>query len=405
MFNRKYNQKKFDKPKGHEVTLACGKGRREKLKKYTVFFLTLVFMLLFPLTAQAFSHKVTVDGLRLRSGPSTSFDIIATLSQGEELDVLGKQEGWAKVKVGDLEGWVCADYLTCLKQLAVDAEFLRLRAEPDLDSEIIDQAPYGTVLSVLGEQDGWCKVLYNDQVGWMKSEFLVDPSQIDPSLLNLNQTKPTSIKVVTVDVLNVRTGPGTDFPKLGTLNGGTLVSVLEENGQWSMIEFQGNKAWVFNEYLANTDAQSLVQALGGPEASANLAQPPVSSLQESNSGSLVVQIAEKYLGVPYVWGGSTPEEGFDCAGFVQYVFGELGIALPHGAEAISNYGVPVAFEDLRPGDVIFFENTYRYGVSHLGIWVGNNMFIHAPEPGSVVSYEELKGFYLSHYWGARRLIP
>jgi uncharacterized protein YgiM (DUF1202 family) len=375
------------------------------LKKLTAFFLALVLVLLFPLTAQAFSHKVTVDGLRLRSGPGTSFDVISTLYAGEELDVLGKQEGWAKVKVGDLEGWVYAEYLTCLKQLAVDAEFLRLRAEPNLDSEVIDQAPYGTVLSVLEEEDGWCKVIYNDQVGWMKSEFLVDPSQIDTSLLSPIQAKPTAIKVVTVDSLNVRTGPGTDFSKLGTLKGGTLVSVLEENGQWSMIEFEGNKAWVFNEYLANTDAQSLVQALGGPETTANLTLPSAPSSQGSDSGSLVVQVAEKYLGVPYVWGGSTPQEGFDCAGFVQYVFGELGISLPHGAEAISNYGVPVDFQDLRPGDVIFFENTYRYGVSHLGIWVGNNMFIHAPEPGSVVCYEELKGFYLSHYWGARRLIP
>jgi cell wall-associated NlpC family hydrolase len=375
------------------------------LKKFAAIFLALALILLFPFTAEAFSHKVTVDGLRLRSGPGTSYEVISTLYEGEELDVLEKQEGWAKVRAGDLEGWVYTEYLTCLKQLAVDAEFLRLRSEPSLDAEVIDQAPYGTILSVLEEREDWCKVLYHDQVGWMKSEFLVDPGRIDSSLLSVEETPPTAIKVVTVDSLNVRTGPGTDFEKIGTLSGGTLVTVLKEDGQWSMIEFEGGKAWVFNEYLSNTDAQSLIQALGGPEVIGNTPQTLAASSQESTSGSLVIQIAEKYLGVPYVWGGASPEEGFDCAGFVKYVFGELGISLPHGAEAISNYGVPVAFEDLRPGDVIFFQNTYRYGVSHLGIWVGNNTFIHAPEPGSVVSYEELKGFYLSHYWGARRLIP
>lgn len=375
------------------------------MKKIAGFFLVLALILVFPFTAEAFSHKVTVDGLRLRAGPGTSFEVLSVLYEGQELDVLEKQEGWAKVKVGELEGWVFAEYLSCIKQLAVDAEFLRLRSEPSLDSEVIDQAPYGTSLSVLEEREDWCKVIYHDQVGWMKREFLVDPSKIDPELLETRDEEPTALKVVTVESLNVRSGPGTDFPKIGNLNGGTFVTVLKDQGDWSLIEFQGGEAWVFNEYLSDTNPQELVESLGGPSISEITTSPGSSSAASSTGGSLVVQVAEKYLGVPYVWGGSSPEEGFDCAGFVKYVFGELGIPLPHGAEAISNYGTPVAFEDLQPGDVIFFQNTYRYGVSHLGIWVGNNTFIHAPEPGSVVSYEELKGFYLSHYWGARRLIP
>lgn len=373
------------------------------LRKIAALLLALALLLSFPLTAEAFSHKVMADGLRLRSGPGTSFEIITTLYEGQELDVIEKREGWAKVRVDDLEGWVFAEFLACLTRLAVDAEFLRVRSEPNLDAEIIDQAPYGTVLSVLEERDGWCKVIYHDQVGWMKSEYLVEPSKIDPSLLA--EAKPTAVKLVTVDVLNVRSGPGTDFEKLGTISGGTLVTVLKEKSEWSLIDFEGQEAWVFNEYLINTDLESIIEAIGGPPAPGTISQLSVPETNASSSGSLVVQVAEKYLGVPYVWGGASPEEGFDCSGFVMYVFGELGISLPHGAEAISNYGTPTDFENLRPGDVIFFQNTYRYGVSHLGIWVGNNTFIHAPEPGSVVCYEELKGFYLSHYWGARRLIP
>lgn len=375
------------------------------MKNIAAFFVVLALILVFPLTAEAFSHKVNVDGLRLRAGPGTSYEVLSVLYEGQQLDVLEKQEGWAKVKVGDLEGWVFAEYLSCIKQLAVDAEFLRLRSEPSLDSEVIDQAPYGTVLSVLEEREDWCKVIYHDQVGWMKREFLVDPSKIDPSLLETREEKPSEIKVVTVESLNVRSGPGTDFPKIGDLKGGTFVNVIKDEGNWSLIDYQGTEAWVFNEYLSDTNPNELVESLGGPSISESISSGSIPTLGESTSGSLVVQIAEKYLGIPYVWGGSSPEEGFDCAGFVKYVFGELGVSLPHGAEAISNYGTPVPFEDLQPGDVIFFQNTYRYGVSHLGIWVGNNMFIHAPEPGSVVSYEELKGFYLSHYWGARRLIP
>lgn len=352
------------------------------------------------------SHTVTGEGLRLRSGPGTSYDILTSFSEGDEVTVIGKQEGWAQVQVGDLEGWVYAQYLRCKLQKAVDAEFLRLRSEPSLEGTILDQAPYGTVLSVLEEKDGWTKVLYRDQVGWMKSEFLVAPDQVDSSLVPI--VEHTQVKFVTVEALNARLEPNVESARVDVLSGGTLVTVLEENNGWCLIEHDGQQLWVFGEYLADTDSDSIVAALGGqpiekPEIAPVDISPSTNKI--SPSDSLVVLTAEKYLGIPYVWGGASPEVGFDCSGFVKYVFGELGIDLPHGAEAISSYGTPVDFANLQPGDIIFFQNTYRYGVSHLGIWVGDNTFIHAPEPGSVISYEKLEGFYLNHYWGARRLIP
>jgi N-acetylmuramoyl-L-alanine amidase len=358
------------------------------------------------------THWVTVDSLRLRNGPGTSYEVLTSLFQDEEVTVLGKQEGWAHVQAGDWEGWVSAEYLRAKIRKAVDAEFLRLRAFPELNAEILTQAPYGSILSLLEEQDGWSRVLFHDQMGWMKSEYLTDPANIDPA--GVAPTESTLIKFVTVDALNVRAGPGTDSDLLEILPGGTLVTVLEEQESWSRIELSGEEAWVYREYLSDTNADAVVAALGGepqinqlPEDIATLLANGESlpSGSGESSNSIVLKTAERYLGVPYVWGGASPEEGFDCSGYVMYIFGELGVSLPHGAEAISQYGTPVEFQDLQPGDVIFFQNTYRYGVSHLGIWAGNNTFIHAPEPGVNVSYEELKGFYLDHYWGARRILP
>ncbi len=380
------------------------------LKKAAVFSLILGLFLLWPQLAWASaspSHVVTGDGLRLRSGPGTSYDILASFLEGDEIAVIGKQEGWAKVQAGNLEGWVFAQYLRCKVQKAVDAEFLRLRSEPSLEGTILDQAPYSTALSVLEEKEGWSKVLYRDQVGWMKSEFLVDPGRVDSSLLPA--LEHTQVKFVTVGALNVRSGPDVESPRVDVLSGGTLVKIVDEENGWCLIEHERQQAWVFGEYLADTDPNSIVTALGGqPSERAENAPVDIHSSRvgiTASSDSLIVSTAEKYLGIPYVWGGASPEVGFDCSGFVMYVFGELGISLPHGAEAISNYGAPVEFANLLPGDVIFFQNTYRYGISHLGIWVGDNIFIHAPEPGNVISYEKLEGFYLNHYWGARRLIP
>ncbi|MCX5969991.1 MAG: SH3 domain-containing protein [Coprothermobacterota bacterium] len=368
----------------------------------------------------AHTHLVTVESLRLRVGPSTSDEILATLEEGVGLTVLGKKEGWAQVRWGDLEGWVSAQYLRAEKVQAVDAEFLNLRAKPGLEAAVIELAPYGTELSILEQADGWSKVLYHDQVGWMKSDYLTEPSRISSDLLP-ETLKPSQIKMVTVEALNVRSGPSTNDERIQMLPGGTLVTVLEEKDRWCRIQFADQEAWVYGEYLVDTNPEAVVEALGGEpggEPLVNTLPADIAKLQESDQAlaakilptsaggdTLVLEEARKYLGIPYVWGGASPEEGFDCSGYVMYLFGQLGVSLPHGAEAISAYGTQVEFANLQPGDVIFFQNTYRYGVSHLGIWAGNNQFIHAPEPGAVVCYEDLKGFYLAHYWGARRITP
>jgi cell wall-associated NlpC family hydrolase len=112
----------------------------------------------------------------------------------------------------------------------------------------------------------------------------------------------------------------------------------------------------------------------------------------------VVAIAMRYLGVQYVWGGSSPS-GFDCSGFVMYVYAQVGVSLPHYTVAQWNMGVPVSRGDLEPGDLVFFD-----GLGHVGIYVGGGQFIHAPHTGTVVQISSLdSGWYAAEYDGARRI--
>jgi cell wall-associated NlpC family hydrolase len=110
-----------------------------------------------------------------------------------------------------------------------------------------------------------------------------------------------------------------------------------------------------------------------------------------------VGVAMQYLGIPYVYGGSTPG-GFDCSGFVMYVFAQVGVSLPHNAAAQYGTGTPVDRSQLQPGDLVFFN-----GLGHVGIYVGGGSFIHSPHTGDVVKISSMTGWYASTYVGARRL--
>jgi len=100
-------------------------------------------------------------------------------------------------------------------------------------------------------------------------------------------------------------------------------------------------------------------------------------------GQRVVAIAKKHVGAPYRWGGSSPS-GFDCSGFVRYVYGQVGVELPHNAAQQYRLGTPVARDQLEPGDLVFFD-----GDGHVAMYVGNDSVIHAPTSGDHVRIQRI----------------
>jgi len=139
-----------------------------------------------------------------------------------------------------------------------------------------------------------------------------------------------------------------------------------------------------------------LQAAGDP-IGVTASTPDATVAPPSQYGG-VVGVAMRYLGVPYVWGGSSPS-GFDCSGFVMYVYGQMGVSLPHYTGAQWNVGVPVGRGDLQPGDLVFFD-----GLGHVGLYIGGGQFIHAPHTGDVVKVSSMTGWYASTYVGARRIL-
>ena len=133
------------------------------------------------------------------------------------------------------------------------------------------------------------------------------------------------------------------------------------------------------------------------------AKPGLISNVMSKTGDVVMN-ALGMIGLRYRFGGNTPESGLDCSGFVRYVFNDtFGFLLPRRAVEMSRVGTSVDMAELRPGDLVFF-NTMRHTFSHVGIYIGDNNFVHAPSTGSKIRVDDMTASYwVTRYNGARRI--
>jgi cell wall-associated NlpC family hydrolase len=145
---------------------------------------------------------------------------------------------------------------------------------------------------------------------------------------------------------------------------------------------------------------SVTARAGGALGATARADRPVShATAVARKQARVVRFARHLLGVPYVYGGTSPRSGFDCSGFTRFVYAHFGITLPHYSGAQFAMGRRVSRWGLRPGDLLFFD-----GLGHVGMYIGSGLFIHAPHTGTRVSIASLTGWYAGRYDGARRLL-
>lgn len=144
----------------------------------------------------------------------------------------------------------------------------------------------------------------------------------------------------------------------------------------------------------------LVSACASPPHKNYLAHGPAITQSQRND---LAFYALSLSGTPYRYGGESPRSGFDCSGFVRYVFRHsLDVRLPRTVRAMSRVGRPIKYSQLRPGDLVFYDTEHRT-YSHVGIYLGNNRFVHSPSKGKAVQISKITRYWEDHYSGARRI--
>jgi cell wall-associated NlpC family hydrolase len=200
--------------------------------------------------------------------------------------------------------------------------------------------------------------------------------------------------VITGREVSVRSGPGLKHERIAVAAQGTAVQVLQKTSEWSRVAFtNGTVGWVSQDLLRPQEKPAV------PPAAALLPGPPAAP----QGNHPFVAEALRHQGVPYVWGGASTS-GFDCSGLIQYIARKYGLQVPHYAASLVHLGYPVPRSDLQAGDLVFFQNTYKPGVSHVGIYVGAGRFIHASSSHGVTTSDLSEAYYVEHYHSARRLL-
>lgn len=291
----------------------------------------------------------------------------------------------------------------------VNATGLNLRQSPDTGSQVLTTANSSECIVVLGSENGWYKVSYNLQIGYMSADYINVATAENAEL---------GYGVVTGSGVNLRSGPDTSYNRVATASQGEKCYIIGVNNGWYKVLYNNQTCYIRSDFLSLTEVPYENQASTSqpkyfrqgkaigtvPTGSTSLSSSVTSSYSGTATGAEILSKAQSYLGTPYVYGGASPS-GFDCSGFVYYVYGTFGISVGRTPAAQSSAGTQVDKASLQVGDIVLFAGTGGSGITHAGIYAGNGQFIHSPNSRSTVSYSDLNnGYWSEHFYCGIRVV-
>ena len=439
---------------------------KKVIKILLIYFCFLTILLV--TSVDASTGKVTSKSVRLRKENNTSSAIITNIKKDETIEIIGEKENWYNVKYKNFIGYVSKDYIELIEEKIeeqpitetekestsevkeeikeesiVGKDFnlqkdVKLRLNPNFSSIVLENITNGSSVKVTKELGKWIEISVNNKIGWICNnnieKNIIDPSteeepkdenvQVENTVPNNNEEENTSTNITTtskpvenktgyvnVETVNVRETASLSGKRLGFLDLNDEVTIIAEEGDWYKVKTKEyGECYIYKSLVSpNKVASRELEDQRDTTVSLDKNNEVTSSLTQgttsSNQGEQIVEFAKQYLGYAYVYAGKKPETGFDCSGFTRYVYLNFGISLGStAASQANNSGVEVARTDLQIGDLILFQDDARTRIGHCGIYIGNNMFIHAANPKRGVVTDKLEGnsYYSPRFVSAYR---
>ncbi|MEO7910130.1 MAG: SH3 domain-containing protein [Roseiflexaceae bacterium] len=389
------------------------------------------------LRPQPIAATIVADSANVRGGPGTNYDKVDALPAGTPLQVLAQIDGWYQARTNHNRIiWIAAELLNLDSAVAdflpvatniptpppakiglATAEGLNLRDGPGTSYIGMTKLKSGSQLDLLARYGDWFQVQTPaGQAGWVLGQYLaISPGVVDrvEVVTSIPEANPALIGRTSERNVNLRGGPGTAYEKIGALGTGTQLDLLGRYEDWFKVRtLQGSTGWISNELLdvstfisRRVPVVRSIPALARRTQVGQAAAPRHDLPAPAAAAGNVVGYAAQFVGASYVWGGIGPN-AFDCSGFTRYVYKQFGLDLPHSSAGQYNtaYGTMISNPaDLRPGDIVFFVNTYKRGISHVGIYVGGGDVVQAISPKFGVGVASLNGgYWAQHYYGGIR---
>ena len=329
---------------------------------------------------------ITADNLNIRETPSTDGQIVGKCLQGELHEIVGEENGWYKIS----GGYISADYAEkrfCMNEankldmkamvlnfydrpgVSNVSNYLNIRAGAGENEKIIGKLPSYAGCEILEDANGWYKISSGGITGYVKSDYILTGDEAKQAAMNHAEL----MAIVHADRLNARTEPSTDAKIWTQISENERYHVAEQLDGWVKIEFDESgegdgddeisAAYVSSEFVEVRYALSEAIKFSPTEESASLR-------------SRIVNYAMKFLGNPYVWGGTSLTKGADCSGFTMSVMKNFGISLPHDSGSQAKSGKRIKSSEMRPGDLVFYGNS-RGKINHVAMYIGNGQVINA----------------------------
>ena len=366
------------------------------------------------------------SSLNVRSGASTSSSVIGSLSNGSKVIIVGESGSWYKINYGNTTGYVSKDYVQASGEQNSSSESssqgttsgksgqvvnvhssLNVRSGASTSSSVIGSLSNGSKVTIVGESGSWYKINYGNTTGYVSKDYIQSSGESNNSSNSGNSSSETASNksgyVVNVhSSLNVRSGASTSSSVIGSLSNGSKVTIVGESGSWYKINYGNTTGYVSKEYVS---LGSSVPNTGNNSGNSN-------SNATSSTYETVYNAMTQHLGSPYVWGGAGEllttsyvrtmmsiypsqaaagrynralqyaDQGyraFDCSGLMQWGYRQAGINIGRSTYDQIFNGVEVSIYNVKPGDLLFYSS-----LEHVGMYVGNDMWIEAPNSSSNV---------------------